>query len=173
MFKTPYGEKERFISPSGEKIALEHREVIGKDGRRTLVKDREVNIYEKIQASAESCDIQNILRRAAEGDMSVLNKTVGNYIDVVDAPSSLAEAQQFVINAKAEFDRLDKDIRAKFDNNAEVYVANYGTEMWKDATGITAKIELEKQRATADKEWKTLQETAFKTIVEKGSIINE
>ena len=60
-------------TPSGSKIAYEHRETIGEDGRRSLVKDRAVNVYEKIQESAESCDIQNIIRRAAEGDVNALN----------------------------------------------------------------------------------------------------
>lgn len=160
-------------TPAGSKVVTEHRETINADGRRELVKDREVNIYEMIQASAESCEIQNILRRAAEGDTGVLNIVNGQYIDVTGAPSSLAEAQQFVIRAKDEFDKLPKEIRYQFENNAEMYVAEYGTEAWAEKTGLTA---LKVKQAEEEERKQLLQadmEKAFKNIAEKGAVINE
>lgn len=174
-FKTAYDTRtdEMPSTPVGEKIVYEHREVMHDNGKRELVKDRAINIYEKIQASKEQCEIENILRRAAEGDLSVLNAVQGNYLDITDAPSSLAEAQKFVIRAKAEFDELPRDIRAKFENNAEQYVAEYGTNAWADKTGLTARWEEEKKVAESRAKYEELQKKAFENLAEKGSINNE
>lgn len=175
MFNTAYntGTENSLCTPSGEKIITEHREEMDINGRRKLVKDRKINIYERIQSSKDSTDINNILRRAAEGDYNVLNMVSGNYLDIVDAPSSLAEAQRFVIKAKAEFDNLPKEVRAKFENNAEIYVAQYGTKLWQDSIGYTEAKELEEAKKRAEEEYKKLQKTAFETIVENGGLKNE
>lgn len=174
-FKTAYNtmSKNAASTPSGEKIIKEHREQIDTKGHRELIKDREVAIYDRIQSSAEQCEITNILRRAAEGDDRALNMVNGNYMDIVDAPTSLAEAQKFVINAKNEFEKLPKEIKAKFENNAEMYVANYGTELWQDAVGITAAKEAEKHQKEMEKQYKELQKKAAEKILEKGSVTNE
>lgn len=174
-FKTAYNTqtKESKFTPSGDKIVTEHREDIDSTGKRRLVKDREVNIYEAIQASAESCEIETILRRASEGDMSVLNMVNGQYMDITGAPASLAEAQRFVIRAKAQFDELPKEIRAKFENNAEMYVAEYGTDTWEEKTGIKTEKEVIKQREIEMKEFQENQMKAFKNLASKGELTNE
>lgn len=175
MFNTAYNTctRDSLCTPSGEKIITEHREEMDINGRRKLIKDRKINIYERIQSSKDSTDINNILRRAAEGDYNVLNMVSGNYLDIVDAPSSLAEAQHFVIRAKEEFNSLPKEVKAKFENNAEIYVAQYGTKLWQDSIGYTEAKEIEKAKMEAEKKYKELQEKAFKTIVETGGLRNE
>lgn len=174
-FKTAFNTQTKTAkaTPSGEKIVFEHREDIDSTGRRKLIKDREINIYELIQASAESVEIETILRRAAEGDFSALNVVNGQYIDVVGAPATLAEAQKFVIKAKAEFDELPKEIRAKFENNAEIFVATYGTKDWQDKTGITTKIEEHKAEIESQKIAEENMKKAFENIAAKGALTNE
>lgn len=173
-FRSAYDKGEnKYISPSGEKVVYEHREEIDTRGRRRLLKDRAVDVYEKIQASAEQCEITNILRRAAEGDYNALNMVNGQYLDIVGAPASLAEAQQFVINAKNQFEKLPKEVRAKFENNAEMYVANYGSEMWEEATGIKAAKELEKSKKENEKKFKVNLEKAVENLTKEGAIVNE
>lgn len=142
-FRTAYGEKLQNSSPTGEKFEMRHRANIGKDGKRELVKDRKVPIYELIQASREECEIENIIKRAVMGDYNALNARQGVYADITGMPQSIAEAQQMIINLKEEFEHLPKDIRAKFENNAEMYVAEFGTERWLDKTGMKEKIEKE------------------------------
>lgn len=164
---------ENLSTPSGDKIQYEHREEIDKNGKRKLIKDVAINIYDKIQASREQCEIETILRKATEGDMSVLSMVNGNYIDVTDAPSSLAEAQQFVIRAKTEFDSLPEETKKKFDNNAEMYVAQYGTKTWEDATGITALKEAEAKNKEIEKEMKKMEKLAMETIIKKNGAVNE
>ena len=173
-FRIPYKSySEEHETPSGEKIVLEHEEIIDLKGKRSLTATREVNIYERIQASRESTEIETILRRATEGDYNALSMVNGNYIDITGAPASLAEAQQFVIHAKNQFDELPKEIRAKFENNAEMYVASYGSDEWQEKTGI--KMQLEKEAAEAERQAKfnVNMEKAFENLAEQGAMNNE
>lgn len=146
-FKTLYGEKKKKKSPAGAKTEMRHRAVMHKDGRRELVRDKEVAIYDLIQANREECEIENIIRRAVEGDYNALNAINGQYADITNMPSSIAEAQQMVINMKNEFEKLPKDIKAKFENNAEIYVAEFGSESWAEKTGYKAALEAQKKAA--------------------------
>lgn len=142
-FRTAYGEKLQNSSPTGEKFEMRHRASIGKDGKRELIRDRKVPIYELIQANREECEIENIIKRAVMGDYNALNARQGVYADITGMPKSIAEAQQMIINLKEDFEHLPKEIRAKFENNAEIYVAEFGSEGWLDKTGLKEKIEKE------------------------------
>lgn len=172
-FRVAYETYENKSTPSGDKIQYEHRENIDKNGKRTLIKDVAINAYDKIQTSREQCEIETILRKATEGDLSVLSMVNGNYLDITDAPNSLAEAQQFVMRSKREFDKLPDETRKKFEYNAEIYVANYGTKMWEDAVGITAAREAEKAAKQAEKDLKKLQKEAMEAMIKQNGAINE
>lgn len=139
----------RFHCPEGEEIEMRHRPSIDKDGRRKLIRDRAVDIYNLIQSHKEECEIENIIRRATEGDYNALNAVDGVFADITNCPSSIAEAQQYIINAKQEFEKLPKDVKAKFEYNPEIYISEMATntESWLDKTGFTEKIKIEKQEA--------------------------
>lgn len=128
-------------TPTGEKYQMEHTPHMGLDGKRKLIKDNPKPIYEMIQASREQCEIERIVKRAMEGDLSVLNAMEGQYIDITGAPKSLAHAQQIIINAKNDFDKLDTETKKKFDNNVEIFIATAGSKEWCDKLGITEKLE--------------------------------
>lgn len=174
-FRSAYDRRvdENTSSPAGSKIVLEHREEISLSGKRVLIRDRKVNVYEKIQSSRESCEIQTILRRAAEGDMGVLNMVNAQYLDITGAPTSLAQAQQFVIRVNNEFEKLPKEMKAKFNYNAQEYVAEYGTETWADKTGLKAMQEAAAKEEEATRIAKENMEKAFANLAEKGSVTNE
>ena len=129
---------------------MEHTTHMGLDGRRKLLKDNPKPIYEMIQASREQCEIERIVKRAMQGDMSVLNAMEGQYIDITGAPTSLAQAQQIIINAKYQFENLDVETKKKFDNNVEIFIAEAGTKEWCDKMGITEQLE-RKAKAEAQK----------------------
>lgn len=63
-----------------------------------------------------------------EGDLEVLNAMRGQYIDTTGMPSTLAEAQQKIIDLKYEFSQLPKDIRKEFDYSEEKYIAEWGAK---------------------------------------------
>lgn len=137
-------------TPTGEKYQIEHTPHMRLDGRRELKKDNKKPIYEMIQASREQCEIERIIKRALEGDTSVLNAMEGQYIDITGAPKSLAQAQQIIINAKRTFEELDTETKKKFDNNVEIFIAQAGTKEWCDKMGISDQLERQ-QKAEAEK----------------------
>lgn len=142
-FRTAYSEKLKIWSPSGEKTEMRHRAAMDKNGIRTLIRDRKIPIYDLIQESRDECEIERIIQRAVMGDYNALNQSKGVYADITGMPKSIAEAQQMIINMKEEFEHLPKEIRAKFENNAEIYVAEFGSDEWLEKTGLKEKIESE------------------------------
>lgn len=173
--KLPFGNKyqprmARHNSPSGAKIQMEHTPHMGLDGRRKLIKDNPKPIYEMIQASREQCEIERIVKRALNGDVSVLNAIEGQYIDITGAPKSLAHAQQIIINAKNDFDKLDTETKKKFDNNVEVFIATAGSKEWCDKLGITEKLEREEKARVAKAEYENNLQAAMANLA-KGSKI--
>ena len=164
MFRTAYSERIRIHQPVGSKIITEHRLVMDKDGIDHLVRDKKINIYEKIQASAEQSDINNIIRRAKAGDPTALNQVHGEYMNVLGAPKDLRSAQEFCINAEREFSKLPLETKKAFDNNPHKYVAMYGTQEWEDKTGITAEKAKKAAVEAAAKEWEELQKKAITNI---------
>lgn len=139
---------EHYYAPVGAKIEMRHRGEMKKDGKRELIKDREYPIYEIIQSHREETEIERIVKRALEGDYTALNAMNGVYADISDAPRSLAEAQAMIINAKNEFYDLPIEIREKFNQNAEEYVAEMGSQAWMDKLGITEQLKTEKTPTT-------------------------
>ena len=174
----PYGikyqEKKALRStPTGEKIQMEHTPHMGLDGRRKLIKDDAKPIYEMIQAHREETEIERIVKRAMNGDISVLNAIQGQYIDIAGAPKNLAEAQQIIINAKRDFEKLDLETRKKFDNNVEVFIAEAGSKEWCDKLGITDKIERAKAQESIEAEFQKDLQAAVKNLAGSSKKIKE
>lgn len=163
-------------SPTGNKIQMEHTPHMGLDGKRKLILDDPKPIYEMIQAHREETEIERIVKRAMQGDMSVLNAMAGQYIDISGAPNSLAEAQQVIINAKRDFEKLDPDIRQKFDNNVEIFIAEAGSKDWLDKMGVTAEIEANNQINAEKAEFEMDLKSAIKNLagtskkIQKGEV---
>lgn len=162
----------RYVAPPGGKIELRHRPVMHEDGRRELVRDKKVPIFDQIQSYKEECEIENIIRRAVEGDYNALNQAKGNYMDITECPQSLAQAQQMIIELKQKFDELPKEIKAKFDYNAEIYVAEFGSEEWADKTGVTEAL---KRAAEAEARAAAVDEATVKAIenLAQGTVIKQ
>lgn len=135
-FYTAYNKPKTTATPAGSKEEPVYQMQIDLRGNKTLVKTGMTNIYDIIQESLEQSKIETIIRRATEGDPYALTMMNGQYIDTTDVPNTLAEAQQFVIRAKEEFDQLPINIRRAFDMSAEKYIANYGTSDWINIMGI-------------------------------------
>lgn len=172
-FETKYIESTyKFSSPTGEKTQLEHTAHIGKDGRRKLIADNPRPIYEMIQAHREECEIERIVKRALNGDVNALSAIEGQYLDLTGAPKSLADAQQIIINAKRDFDKLDAETKKKFDNNVEIFIAEAGSKDWCDKLGLTAKWEAEKAQKEHVAEYEKNVEAAMANLA-KGGLTKE
>lgn len=107
--------------PIGDGTAPIFEEVY-EDGKRVLKETGRQNLNEFVQASLAETEIYNILARYQRGDESALNKTVGQFMDVVGMPTNLAEAKQALINIEREFNDLPGDVKAVFNNSVDEFV---------------------------------------------------
>lgn len=170
MFRTHWmiDQCHSFACPSGQRVELRHRAVLKKDGTRILVKDREKRTWDIIQSHKEECLIENIIKRALEGETEILNQMQGQYIDTTMLPSTLAEAQQKIIDLKYEFSQLPKDIRKEFDYNEEKYIAEWGSDEWLKKTGVDKLLEKDKAQQEAEAKLNQNIEKAMENLAAGG-----
>lgn len=178
-FRTQFAKGDNtFKAPTGEKTEIRHEARMKEDGRRVLEPTRIVAIYDLIQASREECEIENIIRRAVEGDYTALNAANAIYTDITNCPSSIAEAQQFIINQKAEFEKLPKEIKAKFEYNPDMYMAEMGNNVdsWCEKMGLKAEWQAkdktrEAENITKENFAKVMADLAQgATVTQKGEV---
>jgi hypothetical protein len=136
MFASRTTERPRFYSNAGSRERNDYQIQIDMKGHKVLKKVGSHDIYQEIQSYAEECKIENILARAAAGDVAALNQRNGFYADITDSPKTLAEAQNEILKLSAYFDSLPAEIRAKFDNSKERFVHLYGTNEFLDLMGF-------------------------------------
>lgn len=136
-FASAYSEKVQTFSPTGSSEEPEF-ELQLINGIETLVKVGCRNIDDFIQASFEDTKIYNILKKYTNGDESVLTRRCGHFIDATHLPSSLAEAQQALIDVNNQFNRLPGDVKNRFGNSVANYVdfiSNGGVKAFNDVFG--------------------------------------
>ena len=100
------------------------------DGSLKLVQIAVENTDEIIQSFYESTTLECILSRFMHGDTSALNRYQPIYADLSDAPHTLAEALQTVINSRKAFDALPVDIKKEFDSDFNKWLASAGSPSW-------------------------------------------
>lgn len=142
----------KYTCPTGTECDKTYEMTINENGEKKLKQKGYTNRYEKVQSHAEECKIENILARATV-DPSVLNARTGQYIDTVDMPKSLAEAQMLMQKVENEFNSLPVEVRKEFNNSAEEYIAAYGGKKWAEALGLVGLVkEAHEENATEQKE---------------------
>ena len=124
MFKTQYDIRDRYYTSIGNPIVETFAGRYDKNGDLQLVSTGTENLYDKIQAEAAACDMDNILRRFANGDISVLSQSQGVYADVSGAPMHFTDALNMVHSVEDAFAQLPADEREKFDNDWVKYGAS-------------------------------------------------
>lgn len=98
----------------------------------------EEDTYPLIQSYKDSCSINYLLAKYANGDVNALSKVQGVYGDFTQLPKSFAEVLQRVIDGENFFNSLPLDIRQQFGNDFRRWFAEAGTDSWLSSMGITA-----------------------------------
>lgn len=81
-----------------------------------------LNRYEMIQAAKAKVDINDIIKRAQMGDISVLNmKHEIPLSDVSQIPDNINEAHQLNVNALNAWSQLSPEIREIFGNDIDAF----------------------------------------------------
>lgn len=128
--------------------------VIGEDGELELVSDGKTSLYAEIQSHKDSVDINLIIQRYKNGDVTALNQRTPQYFDSTNMPKTMAEALNMVLDAEREFNEMPVEIKSKFDHDYKKYIATAGTHEWLDKLGFSKVSEqvVEKPVETVSKE---------------------
>ena len=114
MFLTQYSKTRAVhVTPSGDRMRVKRQLVIEPDGNRHLVDVNVIDQYEQIQSFKDACLIENIVKRAINGDTSVLAATQGISYDTRLLPQNLIEANEAINKAKTVYASLDAKQRSK------------------------------------------------------------
>lgn len=116
-FRTMYDSFERTPSNPGSPEEPEYAPVVDEFGAVSLEVVGTTDVRSFIDSFRESCDLNVILARYANGDASALCQRQGTFFDATEMPSSYAEMLQTVITAETEFKKLPLAVRERFDNS--------------------------------------------------------
>lgn len=141
-FRTKY-QSVRMRTPVGDPIHTEYAGRYDENGILVLDKVGETNIYNEIQSHADSVDINTIIRRYESGEVDVLSRAQGLFMDVTTAPKTYAEMLNLLRRAEEVFDGLPADIRAQYDNSFEQFFAQDGMSALIFADNMTEPVELD------------------------------
>ena len=128
----------QYINISGTKEIEDYEVRLNSNGIKQLIrKQTKKNIYDRIQAAKDECDIYEILRRSDPNMRESLENRIikanlidtGEVYDLTDMPTSLVQARQMLIDADNKFKTLPLEVRKEFNNNANEFLAaaNNGT----------------------------------------------
>lgn len=142
-WRTQYSKRQRLFSNHGDPIQIEYSGYYDDEGNVVLKEIGKTDLYSYIQSFADSVDINILLKKFANGDDSALNQRRNDYIDCTQFPKTYAEALNMVIEQTDYFNSLPNDIRQKFDNDVNKFIASTGTEDWLNKMNINTKHELD------------------------------
>lgn len=152
-FRTQYDPPARFIQEPGSPIKTLYSPKFDENGVMYLVESGKANLYQEIQSHADSVDIHVLLDRYQQGDVGVLARVQGSYGDFTQMPHTFAEALNTMIAAEQYFMGLPKDIRAKFNNSFQQFIAQMDNPSWASDVGFkppeTAPVPTPSQAAPA------------------------
>lgn len=123
MFPTQYTKRERVICESGSPIHMTYGGYYDENGRVQLQEKGQENIYEFIQSHADSVDINVLLARYNNGDVTALSRVQGVYMDATEFPSNFAEALNYIDRMREAFMSLPVDVRSTFNHSFSEFLA--------------------------------------------------
>ena len=124
---------------AGEKVRRTYLWERNEKGEKVLKLDQIIDQQAEIDSYLEETKIENIIRRASiDPDIAarIRPDTGGGIQDFTEAPQTLAELQNIMLRAEQIWDEVPRDIKLKFDNDVDKFIASYGTVEWAKNLGI-------------------------------------
>lgn len=118
------------VSCPGNGIKTLYKGQLDKDGEVQVVEAGTHDLYAEIQSYAASCDMQQIVSRYMQGDVSVLSRVQGMYADVTEFPSTPHEALDLMRQTEAIFDKLPKEVKEHYGQDVNRFIADFGSPDW-------------------------------------------
>lgn len=142
-------ESKRFYTNPGSPIEPIYEGKLQKDGSIELVEVGKRNIQEYIDSFREDAEIDNIIARFNNGDLSALSRSQGFYDDITKVPTNYAEILNMVYEGQKAFEILPVEIKKQFDNDFNKWFTSVGTDIWHEKMSVL--IEKEKENVVEEK----------------------
>lgn len=118
-FRTMSCERKRFPAPIGSRYAKRYQKTTDGELMEAGVED----VYDSIQKAALGITLNDLIRRAQNGDTNAIGDVVPSYADLSKAPKDLLEAHAMLSNARASYDSLPLELRNSFGNSFDKFIA--------------------------------------------------
>ena len=146
--------KNDVFSEPGNPIKTIYSPIVNSDGSITLKESGKENLQEYIDSFASECDINVLIARFVNGDINALNQRQGFYGDFTQMPKTYAEFLQVQIDSKKYFDALPVDIKHKFNDDANQFLAQAGSKEWFEIMSALNPVEASADDLVVEKEQK-------------------
>lgn len=125
MYRTRNPERQRFYNSHGSHLIPTYERRVQADGTVELEQVGQKDIYLEIQSGVKGLTPYELLDRYSHiEDPSILKQQEKMYADFTAAPRSLAELEQFRIDARNAFNSLPVRVRELFGNNYQIFMQN-------------------------------------------------
>ena len=130
---------EAWPTEAGESVRRTYLWERNEEGEKVLKLDQIIDQQAEIDSYLEETKIENIVRRASI-DPNIAERIApnlgGGIQDFTEAPHTLAELQNIMIRAEQIWSEVPKEIKLKFDNDVDKFIASFGTVEWAKNLGI-------------------------------------
>ena len=118
---------ERFDSPTnpGSRTKVLYSAKYADDGTLMLEEVGTEDIYDYIQSFADSVDMDTIMRRYMNGDVSALDRVQGFYHDVSAFSKNPADLLNKLNHAESEFNKLPVEFKELYDNDFAKFICTF------------------------------------------------
>lgn len=137
---------------AGESVRRTYLWERNEKGEKVLKLDQTIDQQAEIDSYLEETKIENIIRRASidpEIAERIAPNLGGGIQDFTEAPHTLAELQNIMIRAEQIWDEVPKEIKLKFDNDVDKFIASFGTVEWAKNLGIYQEKQTEAKKNEA------------------------
>lgn len=144
---------------AGESVRRTYLWERNEKGEKVLRLDQTIDQQAEIDSYLEETKLENIIRRASiDPDIAArIKPDIGGGIqDYTETPQTLAEMQNIMMRAEQIWEEVPKDIKLKFDNDVDKFIASFGTVEWAKNLGIY------KEKQTEANETKEAEATGAK-----------
>lgn len=124
---------------AGETVRRTYLWEINEKGEKVLTLDQIIDQQAEIDSYLEETKLENIIRRASiDPDLAarLMPDMGGGIQDATEMPENLMELQNIMLRAEQIWDEIPKEIKLKFDNDVDKFVASFGTVDWAKNLGI-------------------------------------
>ena len=118
-------------------------------GEKVLRLDQTIDQQAEIDSYLEETKLENIIRRASiDPDLAarLVPDMGGGLQDATEMPKNLMELQNIMLRAEQIWNEIPKEIKLKFDNDVDEFVASFGTVDWAKNLGIYQEEKPEKPK---------------------------